>query len=309
MNLTQLKYTRSEAVPTGSLRIYTGILGQIGDIVMFTPTARRLHELFPTAIITFAVSSRYQSAGELIAGLPYIQRLFVTERYFENLSERLIAPWQAGWPVDLRGDDEAFEQRRHDIVLETRPRHKQVDWWRHRHQVAETADIVGVPGVVNLQTEISIPQGVPPVPEAEGKVVLHNDPAIDARKAWSWENVNQLATRIGRKLVVLLGNPGPPVPGCIDLRGRTTLAQAAKIIESAACFVGIDSGLMWIAGSLAAPVVGIYGNRYIPRPQAVQPVNRNALYLQADGPTDGVSVDDVYRALRQQLELRDRCLS
>jgi len=29
------------------LRIYTGMLGQIGDIVMFTATARRVKELFP----------------------------------------------------------------------------------------------------------------------------------------------------------------------------------------------------------------------------------------------------------------------
>jgi len=52
------------------LRIYTGILGQIGDIVMFTATVRRLKELFPDSEITFAVSKKYREAGELVAGLP-----------------------------------------------------------------------------------------------------------------------------------------------------------------------------------------------------------------------------------------------
>jgi SAM-dependent methyltransferase len=35
------------AITFAPLRIYTGILGQIGDIVMFTATARRLKELYP----------------------------------------------------------------------------------------------------------------------------------------------------------------------------------------------------------------------------------------------------------------------
>src|SRR5579885_2186962 len=82
------------------LRIYTGLLGQIGDIIMFTPTLRRLKELFPTSQITFAVSARYREAGELVAGLPYVDRLFVTQLYFEKLTPVLFQPWERGWPVD-----------------------------------------------------------------------------------------------------------------------------------------------------------------------------------------------------------------
>src|SRR5438067_1112190 len=66
-------------VTDAPISIYTGILGQIGDIVMFTPTVRRLKDLFPNSRITFAVSRRYREAGELVAGLPYVDRLFVTE--------------------------------------------------------------------------------------------------------------------------------------------------------------------------------------------------------------------------------------
>src|SRR5690348_4084819 len=105
------------------LRIYTGILGQIGDILGFTATVRRIKQLFPNSQITFAVSARYREAGALVAGLSAIDRLFVTEFYFERLTAEKQTPWLLGWPVDLRGDDEVAEQRRHDLVLETRPRH------------------------------------------------------------------------------------------------------------------------------------------------------------------------------------------
>jgi ADP-heptose:LPS heptosyltransferase len=281
------------------LRLYTGILGQIGDIVMFTATVRRLKELFPRGQITFAVSRRYREAGELVAGLPSVDRLFVTELYFEKLRQPVYVPWNLGWPLDLRGEDEAAEQRRHDIVLETRPRHRREPWWEYAHQVAETAHMVGVPGPIDLRTEIAIPPGTVIPPEAAGKIVLHNDPAIDATKAWPWERVRQLVAAVGPEHVVLLGNPGPAVDGVCDLRGRTTLPEAAAIVAAARCYVGIDSGLMWIAGSLQAPVVGLYGTSYIAAYHKIQPLNPNAEYLQAEGALDRITVNDVLTAIRR----------
>ena len=70
----------------------------------------------------------------------------------------------------------------------------------------------------------------------------------------------------------------------MDLRGKTTLAEAAVIIKAAKCYVGIDSGLMWIAGSLQVPTVGLYGTSYLPAYRAIYPENPQAVYLQAEGP-------------------------
>jgi hypothetical protein len=52
----------SAIVSADPLRLYTGILGQIGDVVMFSATLRRLRQLFPNAEITFAVSRQYREA-------------------------------------------------------------------------------------------------------------------------------------------------------------------------------------------------------------------------------------------------------
>src|SRR5262245_51728750 len=93
--------------------IYAGLLGQIGDIVLFSATLRRLKELFPNSRITLAVSRRYREAGELLCGLPYVNRLFVTKLYFERLTPLLFQPWERGWPIDLRGEDEVLEERKH----------------------------------------------------------------------------------------------------------------------------------------------------------------------------------------------------
>jgi len=283
------------------LSIYTGLLGQVGDIVMFSATLRRLKELFPNSRITCAVSTKYREAGELLAGLSYVDRLFVTQLYFEKLTPLYFQPWERGWPLDLRGEDEVEEERKHDLVLPTRPRHRRNPWWEYAHQVEEVAHMVGVPGPIDRRTEIAIPEGTVGPEEAAGKIVLHNDPVTDPRKAWPWEHVARLVSRIGAEEVLLLGSAGPLVPGVLDLRGKTTLAQAAEIIRKSRCYVGIDSGLMWIAGSLQARTVGLYGTDYIAAYDKVQPLNWNAVYLQAEGSLERIAPSTVFSAIERVL--------
>jgi SAM-dependent methyltransferase len=292
---------KPEIISDEHLRIYTGILGQIGDIVMFTPTARRLKELFPNSKLTFAISQKYQQAGALIADLPYIDRVFVTQFYFERLTQKVSSAWYKGWPVDLRGDDEINEQRCHDIVLETRPRSRRFPWWNYAHQVEETAHRIGVPGPLDLQTDIAISSGASVCNEVKGKIVIHNDPSISKAKAWRWDFIQWLVGELGPSKFVLLGNPGNSIDGVIDYRGKTNLAQAAEIIATCQCYVGIDSGLMWIAASLQVPVVGLYGTAYIPAYSAIYPRNPNATYLQAEGPTERISAREVLEELKKKL--------
>lgn len=279
------------------VKIYTGLLGQVGDIIMFSATVRRIKQIFPNSSITFAVSKKYREAGELIGGLPYVDRLFVTEHYYDLRKDITYGPWHYGWPCDYRGDDELAEQRKHDIVLETRPQHRRMPWWKFDHQVAELAHEVGVPGPIDLRTQIAIPPDTSIPSDAAGRIVIHNDPNIDSTKAWSWEYLNEFVKAVDPENVVLLGNPGPGITDVIDLRGKTTLAEAAAIIQACKCYVGIDSGLMWIAGSLQVPVVGLYGTSYIPAYSAIQPINPCAVYLQVEGSPAEIAPKRVLNAL------------
>lgn len=164
------------------VKIYAGLLGQIGDIIMFTPTLRRIKEIFPNSFLTVPVSSKYREAGLLIEELPYVDRMFVTELYFERQRDITYGPWHMGWPVDLRGGDEVVEERRHDIVLQTRPRHKRMPWWEYGHQTEVFAHMVGVPGPIDPRVEIVIPSGTQIPAEAGGRIVFHNDSTIDQTK-------------------------------------------------------------------------------------------------------------------------------
>ena len=159
-----------------------------------------------------------------------------------------------------------------------------------------------VPGPISRRTEVAIPPGTEVPPEWRGKIAVHNDPDTDPRKAWPWESLERLAAEVGPERIALLGQQGPPLPGVLDLRGRTTLAQAAAVIRESRCYVGVDSGLMWIAGSLQVPTVGLYGTSYIAAYEAIQPVNPQARYLQIEGPVSGIPVEAVLAALEDCLQ-------
>lgn len=93
----------------------------------------------------------------------------------------------------------------------------------------------------------------------------------------------------------------PEVGGALDLRGRSSLREAAGLIAAADCFVGIESGPTCIAAALQAPAVGLFGRAYIPRCEAIQPRNPNATYLSAET-LGGIDADLVIEAVRRKLQ-------
>jgi heptosyltransferase-2 len=102
---------------------------------------------------------------------------------------------------------------------------------------------------------------------------------------------------------------------CIDLSGRTSLAQAVDLMSLADAVVSNDSGLMHVAAALDRPLVAIYGSSDPGFTPPLNPRNR-ILHLGLDcGPCfkrecpegdlkclEGISVDMVTSALQQVVE-------
>jgi hypothetical protein len=85
-------------------------------------------------------------------------------------------------------------------------------------------------------------------------------------KEWAHDRWLNLLSRLGsdHELIQLGTSQDPLVPGVVDLRGRTTLPQAASWIASSGLFLGLESGLMHLAAATGVPAVIIYGGRTAP---------------------------------------------
>jgi hypothetical protein len=85
-------------------------------------------------------------------------------------------------------------------------------------------------------------------------------------KEWPQASWEALCRRLGMRFsLVQLGTAlDPGLPGVRDLRGKTTLAEAAAWLSRAAVFVGLESGLMHLAAATATPAVIVYGGRSTP---------------------------------------------
>jgi len=68
-------------------------------------------------------------------------------------------------------------------------------------------------------------------------------------------------------------------PRCLDLAGRTRLAEAVDLLSLATAVVSNDSGLMHIAAALARPLVVVYGAT---SPDFTPPLSDNAAIVASD---------------------------
>jgi heptosyltransferase-2 len=112
-------------------------------------------------------------------------------------------------------------------------------------------------------------------------------------KRWPAEHFAQLASRLGAAgyAVWLVGSRKDEPVGdgiargsgnrCVNLCGRTTLAQAIDVLACATLVISNDSGLMHVAAAFDKPLVAIYGSS---SPAFTPPLSTRARIVKLDLP-------------------------
>jgi heptosyltransferase II len=93
-------------------------------------------------------------------------------------------------------------------------------------------------------------------------------------QVWLFGSANDAATTRAITEKIAQKNPQPTNPiNCIDLAGKTSLAQVVDLLALARLVITNDSGLMHVAAAVGVPVVAIYGSS---DPAYTPPLSTNA---------------------------------
>ena len=141
-----------------------------------------------------------------------------------------------------------------------------------RHVIAEMCRLCGFHGEVTLRPYLHLtPAELTSAPRLPRQVSIHSSglaAAIPYRtKEWGADRFTSLARLLSDDFsLVQIGSPRDPVlPGvALDLRGRTTLREAAAIQANSLLFVGLEGFLAHLARAVDCPSVIVHGGRAAP---------------------------------------------
>ena len=140
-----------------------------------------------------------------------------------------------------------------------------------RHIIALMCQSAGITGRVTLRPYLSLSDGE----RAGGRIAprqiaLHSSGASAftamKNKEWFPDRFQRVVDALrGDYTLVQLGSAkDPPLDGCLDLRGKTSIRESAAILANSTVFLGQVGFLMHLTRAVDRPAVIVYGGREMP---------------------------------------------
>jgi hypothetical protein len=219
--------------------------GGIGDDLLCTTVAREL---------------RNRNSGTIWIGTKYLE-------LFENNSDARPVPvsdWRIGALAEMLGAARSLAYTQYDPVNDKDPEPPM-------HFAAMMCQRAGVGGWVSIRPYLFLRHSE----SAQGRIT-ENQIAIQSttraattplqNKEWFPERFQSVVNSLSGEFnfVQLGASSDPRLANTIDLRGKTTLRQAAAILNKSRLFVGLAGGLMHLARAVDCSAVIVYGGRERP---------------------------------------------
>lgn len=227
----------------------------LGDVICTFPAVLALRQRHPDAVIVFAVKAEFAAAV--------------------NCAEvaDVVVPMRDGIWTNPGWLDQFF-----DIVHRPLNADERKTGANTLHLVDGLCAAVGVTPL-SRQPRLRIPARLSARMQdrfraaglsGEKVVAVHTGPSWGV-KEWTqggWDQLGTWLTRERRVRVVQVGadvhfgmgsTKAARIPGATDWVGRITLEETLACIAACDLFVGIDSGLLHVAGAVGTPAVGVFG--------------------------------------------------
>ncbi|MBF0331516.1 MAG: glycosyltransferase family 9 protein [Candidatus Omnitrophica bacterium] len=220
-----------------------------------------------------------------------------------------------------------YSRKHHFLLTKTLEDHKHLGL---HHEVDNNLDLVKLLGAstADKTLQLNIPADVKAavvkkfsLDPHEAMVAVHpwtSDPV----KQWPLERFKELVDGLAKDFpgkILIIGKPEPwhdesafPSPlwggvgegGCsriIDLRGKTSLLEAAAALSFCRCLASCDSGPMHLASAVGTPVVALFRNDMPGKnPKRWGPWGEGHIVIQ-QASMDAITVDNVLLVLKSKL--------
>jgi ADP-heptose:LPS heptosyltransferase len=250
-------------------------MGQIGDFAISTVAARMFKNFHPDWKLVLGVHKKYQQLIPLFYQHPFFDSFHVYDSYDEWPNEKDL--------IYIGGS-------KYDILYNPMTAHTNDDWYKRYHQTQEMCAMYGLPIPKNKDDcKVIMSNWYAPYVEYLPNYVClapiggaYNYPND---KSYSKEQVAIIVNYLKSKYnydVIQLGGPGEPVfDGCLCKSGQISYLESMKLVYGSRGLITVDTGINWHSSAFGKNTLACYSNEYYKKEfiQSIQPVNRNAIYL------------------------------
>lgn len=270
-------------------KVYFGINGQFGDIIIQEPSLRSFIEDHPETKIVLGCNKKYQQAIELYKG------------YHENIIDFKLWDGYSNWPSP---EDAAYIQEQNfDFVCNAQPQHTMSDWAAHLHQTEESGLMQSII-VKDTQISLPMPSNIVDHDKTVAISLFPNWPngGVKAFPVHTVTNIVKIVNKLGYKVLHLNGPNEPDIPNTTKVNG--SYIDSVRNLLGTDLLLTCDTGMAWVASAYQHPTIGFYAWGYNPVARTSknwQPTNPNAEYIEA-GSVNDISKRDIVEAIYRRLK-------
>lgn len=249
------------------------MLRTLGDVMLATTLVHELKREYPGHRIFFYTNSPYD---ELLRNNPDIHEVRVSREWVFDM---IFMEWassngrfdMAFFPYQVRKECNIWHQEE-----ETRHQHLVDFYWTrmgmHR-PITERECYIYPSDKDHEESKKYMSLDVP-------RIALHSTTGVQTK---DWTHFDELAEELrkaGYGCVQIGLSSDKPIAGAVDLRGKMSLLGLADFVSKCAAFVGLDSGISYIADAMKkVPTIVIQGST---NPVTSGPISSRVIHLFAE---------------------------
>ena len=252
------------------MKIMFVMLKTMGDVILGTTICHELQKEYPGCEIHFYTNKQY---SEILIGNKDIARVHESDSWaYDNLFLEIVSEGydKVYLPYQVRGECNMWHQ-----FEETRHQHLVDFYWKrmgmHRN-ITERECYIFPEEEHFLEAEKRISFDTP-------RIAIHSTSGV-ATKDWPYFNeLVEEFTKAGYGVVQVGGRNDKIVNGTIDMREKMSVLELAAFISKCAVFIGLDSGLSYLADAMKTPTIVIQGST---DPVTSGPISDRVIHLFAE---------------------------